>query len=42
MKFSEETKVWFKRLGWGGIAFFVIKGTISTLLLLQMGKCAIG
>ncbi len=29
MKISEKTAKWFKRLGWGGILFFTVKGIIT-------------
>jgi predicted membrane channel-forming protein YqfA (hemolysin III family) len=37
---NESTKDWLKRIGWVGILFFIIKGTITTYLLFQAGKCA--
>ncbi len=38
---KETTKQWLKRIGWAGILFFTIKGTITTYLIFQAGKCAI-
>ena len=35
---KQKAKTWFKRLGWATIIFFVVKGTISTLLILFAGK----
>ena len=38
---KETTKQWLKRIGWAGILFFTIKGTITTYLIFQAGKCAL-
>ncbi len=37
---KEKMTAWFKRLGWAAFWFFVIKGTISTILILFVGKKA--
>jgi len=38
---EESTKAWLKRIGWAGILFFVVKGTITTYLIFKAGSCAI-
>ncbi len=38
---NESTREWLKRIGWAGILFFTIKGTITTYLIFQAGKCAL-
>jgi hypothetical protein len=35
---TEKKKTWLKRLGWAGILFFVIKGIISTSLIILGGN----
>jgi hypothetical protein len=35
---KKETPLWIKKLGWTTFWFFVIKGTISTLLILWAGS----
>ncbi len=34
---TEKKKTWLKRLGWAGILFFVIKGIISTTIIILGG-----
>jgi predicted membrane channel-forming protein YqfA (hemolysin III family) len=35
---KQKRKAWMKRMGWATILFFVIKGTITTTLLLMGGQ----
>lgn len=40
MENEGKLKTWFKRLGWAAFWFFVIKGTITTIIILFIGKKA--
>jgi hypothetical protein len=40
MEKNEKLKTWFKRLGWAGFLFFLIKG-IAWLVVLWLGKEAV-
>lgn len=39
-KEKESTKAWLQRIGWAGVLFFVIKGTITSYLIFKAGSCA--
>lgn len=40
MENNGKLKTWFKRLGWAAFWFFVIKGTITTIIIIFIGKKA--
>lgn len=38
MKFSNSKLSWFKRLGWGALLFFFLKGLVWLAIFYGLGK----
>jgi len=38
LKENEKNKSWIKKMGWATLIFFIVKGTISTLLFIWAGS----